>query len=121
MSENALHTAVADFLTLVIAPAGKARDGVLWTSYELRNAKNAAEGARRKRVGCAPGMPDVLIYADGYSYGIELKTADGRKSKAQDEMHKELVEAGVRVALCRSVEHVENALRHWGIDHRRVS
>ena len=56
-------------------------------------------GAIRRRMGCRPGVPDILILhpsGNGKYHGlaIELKVKGGHVSKEQEEFHKRLSENG---------------------------
>ena len=44
-SEDAIHLAVADLLRLNFPQDAVERHGVCWTTLEIRNARNAIEGA----------------------------------------------------------------------------
>ena len=125
--EDLLHIAVAKFLRLAIGKEGLAHNGVLWFSYELRNAgkeittrsgkKINLEGINRKARGCVAGLPDIVVLYDRVFHGIELK-AGARVTSVQHERHNALAEAGAMVAIGHSVEDVERILRHWGVPLR---
>ncbi len=51
-----------------------------------RGATDEREGAKLKALGTQAGAPDLMLVADPRTYGLELKTATGRVSKAQREM-----------------------------------
>ena len=83
-----------------------------------------AEGKRMKARGLVAGACDWFIIGGGYDfdstplgriYGIELKSAKGTLSPAQKAFHKRLEACGVPVAVCRSLEEIEAALKGWGI------
>ena len=83
-----------------------------------------AEGKRMKARGLVAGAPDWLVVgwsprdawgAIGFAWAIELKSAKGTLSPAQKAFHKRLETCGVPVAICRSLEEIEAALKGWGV------
>jgi hypothetical protein len=116
--EDDLHVAVAKMLTFGIGQPGITSPlGVMWYSFEMRNAKSAHEGARRKRCGCVAGLPDLHLLFMGRLFTIELKTL--RKGSglndAQKIRHPELRKAGAEVAVARTLDEVMAAIRGWNI------
>jgi hypothetical protein len=106
LTEFDLHKAVAQFLDWCLShpafystfPAGwdrmsKTRAGMLYAA------------------GLKAGMPDILIFHEGRTIGIELKAGKGKLSKIQINTIERLTAAGVFVQVCRSVEEVEETLR----------
>ena len=68
-----------------------------------------------KRDGLMVGFPDLLIYGHSGRVGhIEVKTAKGKVSPAQEAVGTWLEEWGHNYALCRSVDDVDAALTAWG-------
>lgn len=124
-SEDAIHEAVSDALTLAIAPPGvSSADGVLWWTCEHRNARDATEGARRKRRGVVAGIPDVHVFSRGTPIMIELKRPGYTRSAvsdAQRERHAELQKAGVQTFIATSFEDVLRALRTMAVPIRGIS
>jgi hypothetical protein len=117
-AETQLQKAVAIFLQFALPPH------VAWTYVPNGEGELSPEQGRRLReMGLKPGWPDLLFIAAGKAYLIELKTekdevfgiAAGRVSNDQIAMHAWLRTAGAPVAVCRSVEDVEAALRGWAI------
>ncbi len=90
-----------------------------WTSVDAGQGAMSIRAAQmRKARGVKAGFPDVsLIWRGGY-YGIELKAGAGKVSDIQQITHAQIREAGGQVSVCRSIEDVERALRHWGIPLR---
>jgi hypothetical protein len=68
------------------------------------------EAGRLKAYGLEPGMPDLMVWYDRRTIGLELKSPTGRRSQAQRDMHPRLIAAGVPVYLCRTPESVVDAL-----------
>jgi hypothetical protein len=74
-----------------------------------------AFGKRLKAAGAVAGVPDWLLFAAGRAYAIELKSAKGSLSAAQQAFHERLRGASVPVAVCRSLDEIEASLKDWGI------
>ena len=79
------------------------------------NPRNAIAGRNLKALGLKKGCPDLLIFAQGKTIGIELKKEGGRTSPEQLAMLALLRECGVFTAVCRSVLDVEETLTNAGI------
>jgi sulfur relay (sulfurtransferase) complex TusBCD TusD component (DsrE family) len=96
----------------------------VWTTFPAGWGKlGKATAGRLKACGLKEGMPDLFIFYDGRTHGIELKTPHGGHSPAQIEMAPKLFAAGVNVYTCRSLEEVRGYLimhkipmrNHYGI------
>ena len=111
-SEDQIHVAVAEYLTLALPVE------VWWSSIEHRNARNAREGANRKKRGVKAGVPDLLFCWRGNLYAIELKTRTGSLSPDQITQRSLIRCADARWALCRSLDDVIDKLREWEIPTR---
>lgn len=75
----------------------------------------ARQMAALKRDGLRVGFPDLLVLApEGRLAFIEVKTDKGRLSDSQKECHEWLLCLGHKVAVCRCIEDVDEALRLWG-------
>ena len=126
--EQQLHESVARWLDIfLLRPA-------IWTTFPAGNIPLPPRyGEKLARMGLASGWPDLLIAYAHRTYGIELKTATGRLSRTrmvrtrrgglreiigQVEQHERLAEAGVEVAVCRSLPDVAAQLRAWGLPLR---
>lgn len=114
-SELNLHRSVAEFMGwVVMLPA-------VWTTFpagwsEMR--KGAA--GRLKGCGLKAGMPDILVFHNSMTIGIELKTRS-TVSPEQQEMFNNLYQAGIPVSIARSVDDVERILRTYKIPLRKFS
>ena len=104
-AEFRLSCAVADYLRSVL-PAD-----VSWSHFPAGEHRNAATGARLKRMGLARGWPDYLLLWNGDCIGIELKAEKGRASAEQLIVAEGFRRAGFTWALCRTVDEVEAVLR----------
>lgn len=108
--EDDIHDALAQFLTVAIAPPGEANGhGVMWWTVEHRNARNAVEGAKRKKRGVVAGLPDVYVLFGGRLLAIELKRpgyAPSTVSAAQRKFHAAMKACGATVTIKTSTESV---------------
>lgn len=69
--------------------------------------KTQRDGAKRKKMGCRAGFPDLILLLPrhGFAYlAIELKTKKGWQSESQRLYQRAVEEAGGRYVLCRSVD-----------------
>lgn len=106
---------VADLLDLVLLPPA------VWTTFPAGWGKlGRATAGRLRGSGLRAGFPDILCFYNGFTVGIELKTATGRLSPVQVTMFATLEKAGVRVYVCRSADEVLEALRSVGFPLRDV-
>jgi hypothetical protein len=64
-------------------------------------------------LGVTKGVPDVLLWHDGKSYAIELKSEDGKATSSQIEMLNRLGEAGVATAVCHGIDQAVTCLESW--------
>ena len=112
-SEAQLHKAVAQYLDIAL-PAD-----CWWTTFPSGGG-GKVRGAQLKAMGLKPGVPDILIVRDSLGtfpaiIWIELKRLKGVASIAQKVCHAELDARDMPVAICRSVEDVQETLIGWGI------
>jgi hypothetical protein len=98
MSERALQSATFDFLRVAL-PADAC-------AFAVPNG----DGRMTTMPGALSGVPDICIVYRGRSIFIELKTAKGAVRLNQKFVHDRLTLAGALVAVCRSVEAVEELL-----------
>jgi VRR-NUC domain len=65
--------------------------------------------------GNPKGCPDILGYLGphGRMFGLELKTRLGRLSSEQVAWQQRALAEGVRVAVCRSLQEVRDAVGAW--------
>jgi hypothetical protein len=86
------------------------------------NPRSRIGGAIEKAMGLTAGLPDLALYGnlDGQPFTgfFEVKTAKGRVSEAQRDMHDRLQDAGFRVAIVRSTDEALAAARAWGLPLR---
>lgn len=115
-TESELHKSVAHFLDWVLLPPA------LWTTFPSGWGVFTPMLAQRlKKSGLKAGMPDMLIFYQGLTIGIELKARKNKESAEQRTMFRKLAEAGVTVFICRSVDDVEFVLREVGLPMRSTT
>jgi hypothetical protein len=108
-NEDQIHRGVVQFLRY------GARAGVAWFHVPSGGARRRVEAARFVGLGAKPGVPDLLLIADGRVFALELKTAVGRLSPHQVAMHAELRAAGAEVATVQSLDAAIAQLTTWGL------
>ena len=87
-----------------------------WFGASAAKGTNKTTGGILKGMGYKPGTPDMLICQFGRPpIWLELKSAAGRLSKAQEQCRKDLVAAGCYWALVRTLDDVERILRRFGV------
>jgi len=110
VSEEALHRAVAHYLSLALLPPA-------WFTTIGHGGGGKVRGGKLKSMGLKAGTPDILIIHNR-AFWIELKTTKGRMSPEQRDVHEALVRAGACVAVCRSIPDVWRVLQLWEIPTR---
>lgn len=67
------------------------------------------------KMGFLPGVSDLIIGHHGKMYGMELKTATGKQSKAQILFEKNCKKTGIDYEVVRSLDGAINCMHLWGI------
>lgn len=115
VTEAQLHRAVADLLDLILLPPA------LWTTFPAGWGKlGKATAGRLHGAGLKAGFPDILVFYNSFTTGVELKAERGLVSKDQVKMFKRLYEAGVPVYICRNTDDVIGVLEQRSIPHRKM-
>lgn len=109
LGEATLQTIVVQHLQL------RAERGAVWMHVPNGGLRSRAEAGRLKAQGTVAGAPDLLIFFEGRTYALELKTVNGRISGAQKAMHQALEAAGVNVAVSFGLNATLVQLANWGI------
>jgi hypothetical protein len=126
--ERDIHVACVRALGLLLLPPA------VWFTYPAGAAQlSPPQMAAYSRVGLRRGFPDIMVIHDARIFGIELKSRRGVLSKTkvvrtasgaprmligQVERFAELEAAGMRIAICRSVDEVLAQIVRWGIPVR---
>jgi len=112
-SEQSLHRAVAQYLDAAL-PAD-----CWWTTFPAGGG-GKIRGAQLKAMGLKAGVPDILIMRE-WNLGpavlwIELKAPQkAGPGITQRLCHNKLNAVGCHVAVCRSLDDVQETLIGWGI------
>jgi hypothetical protein len=72
-------------------------------------------GAVDKKLGARAGAPDYVIVWEGKAYFLEAKSAKGRQSESQATMEEDILRAGGKYSIFKSLEEAEYILTVWGI------
>lgn len=85
------------------------RDCEAWLRFRGIEYLHLSPMAREKR-----GWPDLVFAVAGRPVAVELKTARGRVSQAQEECHVRLTTDGWIVRVCRSVQEMRDVVDQLG-------
>ena len=96
--EQTIHRAVVQQLNTRATP------GVVYLHPANGGARSPIEAAILKSLGVVPGAPDLILFHDGKSFALELKSEDGRPTEAQLAMIDRLSAAGVYTASCHGID-----------------
>jgi hypothetical protein len=93
----------------------------VWTTFPAGwgNLPKATCG-RLYACGLKAGMPDILVFFNGFTLGVELKVPGRSPSSKQRSMFAKLQAAGVPVMICHSMEEVYDALEYRCFPLRRA-
>jgi len=105
--EQQIQRALCDHLRL------RARPSVLWLHPANGGLRNPREAARFKSMGLLPGASDLLLWHDGNSFALELKSPGGRLSDAQLEFLARFNDAGGHSACAEGIDEAIRALEGW--------
>ena len=106
--EDAIHAAIVELLCLAAHPK------LLW--YHCPNSAMVKPSARVyfARLGVLPGIPDLcFVLPDGRPAFMEVKTAGGRLSSAQQAFQARCALLKLRYRVVYSVTDAEEALKEW--------
>ena len=110
LSENQIHSQIAQLLARALPVK------VMWWHTPNGEARTAATGAKLKRMGVKPGVPDFLLYdrATGFLHCIEVKADSGYLSDAQKGWMDLFTSSPTgRYAVARSMGEALNILHDW--------
>jgi hypothetical protein len=79
------------------------------------------EAAILKGLGVRSGVSDIIAVYGGKIFALELKTEDGRPTKAQIEFLSDIERAGAFIAMPRGLDAAIATLEAWGLLIGRVS
>jgi hypothetical protein len=121
-SEDSIQRGIVRYLRTVL-PSG-------WIVFAVPNggSRNLIEAAKMKGTGTLAGMPDLCVLGcepvfddlpnsikAPATYFIEVKSAKGRPSLPQLNMHDKLLDLGFDVGIARSIDDCRDLCRKWGL------
>lgn len=107
--EQELQRAVVELLGYAAAP------GVIWYAVPNGGWRSKSEAAIFAGLGVKPGVADfALVLPGGQAAFLELKSAKGRLSPAQEAFAESCATAGALWAVARDIDEAIEALRGWG-------
>jgi hypothetical protein len=108
-AEFRLHCVIADYLRLQCRPE------VWWTHIANGENRSKITGARLKRMGVAPGAPDILfVFPYSRCAFLEIKAGRGRPSENQKAVFDHFYKWRVDYAVVRSLDEAKAVLEQWG-------
>jgi hypothetical protein len=126
--EDDLHAAVAQALDVLLLPPAQ------WTTFPAGHIELTGQAAAKlARLGLKRSWPDILVL-HGVLHGVELKRHGGTLSRTrtvrtrrgrlrlvegQRDVFPRLEAAGMKLAVCDSVDAVLAQLAAWGVPMRR--
>lgn len=109
------HIAVADALRAAARPRW------LWSHFPAGEHRNAATGARLKRMGLQRGWSDfILISPEALVHWLEMKRGKAPLTEDQEAFRNACWSLGVPWAVARSVDEALAQLVDWGALPRSV-
>lgn len=72
--------------------------------------------SRQKDLGMRPGWPDLEMIYRGAFWAFEVKAEGGYPTKEQKQVGAEIIAAGGRWAVVRSIDDVEECIEEWRDD-----
>jgi hypothetical protein len=109
--EQALHMFAINLL------AATAKPDVVYYHIPNGERRDAATGAKLKRMGVVAGAPDLAFVLPplGRAAFLELKSATGKQSKTQKEFEARSLRAGAEYQVASTPETVIGVLKKWGV------
>lgn len=107
--EEAFQNQTAAYVDVALKP-----DVLSWHTPN-GGKRDAVAGAKLKRAGARPGVPDWLFFYAGQLYAIELKTRTGSLSTEQKDWRDGLIREGAEWALVRTLDDFIAQLAAWAL------
>lgn len=96
--------------------------GLIWWHTPNGGQRDAKAGSLLKRMGARAGVPDlVFLLPDGRCLHVEVKTAKGRPTPEQRDLHPRMAEAGHPVHTARSIDDLRAILAEAGVRTREAA
>jgi len=108
--EDDIQASLVDHLTWRLAR------GVVWYAVPNGEKRDKITARRLKRLGVRAGVADLAFVLPGGSAAyLELKAGrDGRQSTEQKQFEADVIAAGARYALARTIDDALAVLKGWG-------
>jgi hypothetical protein len=124
MSESQIQTAIIGYLRQML-PSG-------WIVQSTANKpRSAIQGSLEKKMGAIAGWPDIQILGTAHigtymheaphAWFIEVKTAKGRVSEVQKDVHGRMRDIGFKVGVARSIDDARALCKRWGLPLREAA
>jgi len=78
--------------------------------YNLNNSANKIQGNQNKSLGLIKGRSDMVYYNKGKATMLEIKTDNGKQSKAQKDWETTIKNAGFDYIILRSLQDFKDFL-----------
>jgi hypothetical protein len=78
--------------------------------YNLNNSANKIQGNQNKSLGLIKGRSDMVYYKNGEATMLEIKTDNGKQSKAQKDWETTIKNAGFDYIILRSLQDFKDFL-----------
>lgn len=108
-TELQIHIAVAEHLRY------RGRPGLVFFHPANGEKRDKPAAAKLKAMGVTAGVPDLILIADGRTYGLELKADSGRISPDQRAMLARFDAAGAFTAVAYGIDGALSILTAWGL------
>jgi hypothetical protein len=99
----------------------RATPGTFMFAVPNGGLRSKIEASIMKSTGTVAGVPDTIWIRDGKVYALEIKTEDGRPTKAQLDTIAALEKAGAFCCIAYGVDRALAVLEGWGLLRGRVS
>jgi hypothetical protein len=106
-SEQQIQRAIIDHLKWRGVP------GLFWFHPANGGLRTTIEAAIFRGLGVVAGVPDLILVHAGRTYGLELKTANGRSTDVQRTTHTAMRAAGACVAVTYGIDAALAQLADW--------
>jgi VRR-NUC domain len=113
--EFKIHVAICDHLRL------RANPDALWLHVPNQRKTDAKTGALLKRMGVLSGASDFLLWHQGNSFSLEVKSPGTRPTDAQRDFMARFANAGGHTCIAVGIDEALGALDAWGILRGRSS
>src|SRR5262249_20227600 len=91
----------------------RATPGTFMFAVPMGGVRSKIEAAIMKSTGAVAGVPDTIWIRAGKIYGLELKTEDGRPSRAQTETIAAMEAAGAHCHIAYGIDEALAQLERW--------